>query len=499
MVVTSIGLAMGQAAATERVVTGGTVRGAELADGSTIFRSIPYAKPPIGELRWRAPQPVELWQGVRDATQAGAPCLQRSYGWNAADAAAGSEDCLYLAVHSPPHAAGERLPVMVFIHGGANRAGSGTGFAESSLIKHRVVLVTMQYRLGIFGFLSTKALSAEAPEGASGNYALMDQIAALQWVRDNIVRFGGDPANVTIFGHSAGGQDVGLLMLSPLARGLFHKAIMQSGTPGFGVPPRTLAENEKIGSDLLRHLGLPEGKEGLRGLRSIAGEQLLGATDALLPPSTVDPSFIWIQAIVDGHVLPEAPATLIAEGRQAPVPIIIGNSVREFTVEGARASVRQWIAAQFGSGQTQALALYGFDGDKPPADDSLSGSIVDRISSDVLFRCPANFVANHQLELTPNVWRYELEVAKPGTAQPATHGAELAFIFEEPATGLHDEQWPPLQAYWTNFARLGTPNSADLPAWPKLSDGNRYMAFTSAGPRVGKDLHAAVCTLLRNP
>jgi para-nitrobenzyl esterase len=194
-------------------VTGGAIRG-EARGAGAVFRGVPFAAPPVGDRRWKPPAPVAPWTGVRDATVSGAPCLQRSYGWNAKDAADSREDCLYLDVRTPTLKPAKPLPVMVWIHGGANRAGSARGTVESSLVEQGVVLVSIQYRLGAFGFLSHPGLTAEGG-GASGNYALMDQIAALRWVRDNIARFGGDPGNVTLFGHSAGGQDVGLLMLAP--------------------------------------------------------------------------------------------------------------------------------------------------------------------------------------------------------------------------------------------------------------------------------------------
>ena len=225
-----------------------------------------------------------------------------------------------------------------------------------------MVLVTLQYRLGIFGFASLPALSAESPQHASGNYGIMDQIAALEWVKANIANFGGDPDNVTIFGQSAGAQDVGLLMLSPLARGLFHKAIEESGTAGFGVPPRTLAENEKIGNDLAALMGAPAGADGLKALRAASGEALLDATDKLLPPGNVDPTFIWLQAVIDGWVLPRAPAEMLAAGEQARVPLIIGNAMREFTRRRRKESPRQFVVDNFGDKAGEALAFYGFAG-----------------------------------------------------------------------------------------------------------------------------------------
>ncbi len=203
-----------------------------MPDGRALFRGIPFAAPPIGRLRWHAPVPPARWQGIRDASRSAPACLQIDYGWNHTAAANQSEDCLYLDVGTPSVAPSAPLPVMVWIHGGGNRGGSGAGTVESRIVQRGIVLVSIQYRLSALGFLSHPALGTH-----SGNYALMDQQAALRWVRENIAKFGGDPDNVTLFGESAGAQDVGLQMLLPGARSLFAKAIEESGTPGFGLPP----------------------------------------------------------------------------------------------------------------------------------------------------------------------------------------------------------------------------------------------------------------------
>jgi para-nitrobenzyl esterase len=487
------------ASATERPVTGGVIRGETLPDGGAVFRGIPYAQPPVGELRWRPPAPVWPWEGVRDATKAGPPCIQRSYEWNAADAFNGKEDCLYLDVQSPKRQPTDRLPVMFWIHGGANRAGSGIGYTDSPITRRGVVLVTLQYRLGIFGFASLPALTAESPERASGNYGIMDQIAALKWVKANIANFGGDPDNVTIFGQSAGAQDVGLLMLSPLARGLFHKAIAESGTAGFGVPPRTLAENEKIGGDLAALMGAPAGTEGLKALRAASGEALLDATDRLLPPKNVDPTFIWLQAVIDGWVLPRPPAEMLAGGEQARVPLIIGNAIREFTVEGARNSPHQFVEDSFGDKAGEALSLYGFAGTNPPPDDPVLGSIADQLSTDVIFRCPASWVAHQQMAVTQMVWRYQFSIPAPDTVKSVEHSAELKYVFQKTPAGASFASWPPVQAYWTNFAKTGNPNARGLPNWPSLGKQAHYMDFTENGPKLARDLRGPICRLLNAP
>lgn len=467
-------------------VTGGVIRG-EARGAGAVFRGVPFAAPPVGERRWKPPGPLKAWSGTRDATVSGAPCLQRSYGWNAKDAADSREDCLYLDVRTPSLKPGAGLPVMVWIHGGANRAGSARGTVESSLVEQGVVLVSIQYRLGAFGFLSHPGLTAEGG-GASGNYALMDQVAALRWVRDNIARFGGDPGNVTLFGHSAGGQDVGLLMLAPQARGLFHKAIEQSGAAGFGLPPRSLARNEWLGLYLARAMGA----EDLAALRAASGEHVLDATDMLKPPIE-DDGFVWLQAVVDGAVIREPPAVTLAAGRQARVPLIIGTSARELPLHGGPANVRAWVGAEYGSSADRALRLYGIG-----KDDSVSEAVADEVAADTGFRCPATWVAARQVAAGQGVWRYELGVAAPG-AGPVRHGSELPFVFDTPPAGTTQDQWPRLQAYWVNFARTGDPNGPGLTPWPSQGAAVEAIAFTPSGPQVTRDDRGLFCRLLPRP
>jgi para-nitrobenzyl esterase len=469
----------------EVTVTGGAIHG-EARGAGAVFRGVPFAVPPIGDRRWKPPAAVPPWTGTRDATASGPPCLQRSYGWNAKDAADSREDCLYLDVRTPALRPAKPLPVMVWIHGGANRAGSARGTVESSLVDQGVVLVSIQYRLGAFGFLSHPGLTAEGG-GASGNYALMDQIAALRWVRDNIARFGGDPGNVTLFGHSAGGQDVGLLMLAPEARGLFHKAIEQSGAAGFGLPPRSLAENEVLGQALGRALGAKD----LDGLRAASGPAVLDAAEGLKPP-IADDGFVWLQAVVDGAVIREPPAATLAAGRQARVPLIIGNSARELSLYGGAANASAWVKANY-QDPDQALRLYGIG-----ARGAASDETADQIAADTGFRCPATWVAARHVAIGQRTWRYELAVAAPG-AGPVRHGSELPFVFDTPPAGATPAAWPPLQAYWTNFARTGDPNGPGLTPWPAQTAAVEAIAFTPSGPRTTKDDRGALCRLLPRP
>jgi para-nitrobenzyl esterase len=488
-----LGAACAAAAAPEVRVTGGTVRGLDMPDGSTLFLSIPYAAPPVGDLRWKPAQPVVPWQGTRDATQPPSPCLQHDEGWNAADVAISKEDCLYLSIRSPQHTAQERLPVIFWIHGGSNRAGDGYGYPrDTTITQHGVVLVALEYRLGVFGFLGSPELTAESPQHASGNYALTDMIAALEWVKANIAEFGGDPANVTIAGQSAGGGDVLSLTLSPLARGLFKKAITESAALG---PSRTAAENDKIGNDLLELMHLPSGKAGLEALRAAPAAAVLAAGEKLQPPRGVNPSLLWLQQIVDGWVEPLPARAVYARHEQAPVAMIIGDNTREFPgtpPDQERAMLRDQYGAQAG----ELLKLYGLGESGPVKDDPVLGDPGTQFVTDLLFRCPARQLAREMLQAGQKVWRYQFGLPRPGTAGPVEHSAELDYVFKAAPAGATFETWPPVQEYWANFARTGDPNGPGLPGWPEMGTTLNYIAFLPTGPVVRQDLRGKVCKIL---
>jgi para-nitrobenzyl esterase len=429
----------------------GPVRGQPIGKGA-LFRAIPYAMPPLGEFRWKPPEPMAHWTEPRDATRAGPPCLQTDIGWNAKEAAAGSEDCLTLDVRTPDFREGAKLPVMVWLHGGANWAGTGSGYSTSPIVLHGIILVTVQYRLGIFGFLSHPALTAESPHHASGNYALLDQIAALRWVQTNIAHFGGDPGNVTIFGQSAGAEDVGLLMLSPLAKGLFAKAIEESGTASFGLPPRSLAENESLASSI------PLGQ-----LRKMPGDELLALQAKMKPPGIEDDSFLWLAPTVDGWVLPKPPLDL----SPAPIPLLIGSNRRELPLQG---DITEVVARKFGKNARQFRAAYG-------------AAEADDLAADIMFRCPAQMAARRQ---GASVWLYEFNIGAG-----VSHGAELPYIFGQGSA---------MQNYWVNFARTGDPNGIGLPNWPRYASNKAgaYLDFTDAGPVAKASLRVAICKFLPN-
>ncbi len=509
----ALAVAYGDEATREPIATvaEGQLHGLRSGEGA-IFRSIPFAAPPVGALRWKPPQPASKWRGTRDATKPAAPCLQAFVGWNREDSAHSDEDCLYLDIHTPrldPHA---RLPVMVWIHGGANWGGSGHWVADSAFADRGVVVVAIQYRLGVFGFLSHPQLTRESPHGASGNYGLMDQIAALRWVKQNIAAFGGDPNAVTLAGHSAGGQDVGLLLLSPEARGLFARAIQQSGTAGFGFAPRTLAENERLGEQFARLAGASvSGSAGVSAgvgardgaiaqLRAMPGRALLDAQMLIDSPALDDDSFVFLQAVVDGWILPAAPADLLRGGKSARVPLLIGNAAQELTLQGGDSAVRRAVVAGFGKAAPAALQLYGLHhGTEPPADPVL-GNTGLQIANDLTFRCPTEITARWHAASGEPVWRYQMERAEPNAAR-IDHGAELAFIFSNlPLAADVDGAHPFLQSYWVNFVRTGDPNGPGVPAWPPYSPpDSAYVGFTQTGPQVHHALRADICRLLDRP
>jgi para-nitrobenzyl esterase len=449
-------------------IEGGSISG-EQAAGAVVFRGIPCAAPPLGDLRGRPPAPVEPWQGVRDATAPAPACLQNLEGWNRADWLHASEDCLTLDIRTPD-LAGKR-PVMVWIHGGSNRSGSPGGITEANLTDQGVVHVGIRYRLGLLGFLSHPALSAEQG-GASGNYGLMDQIAALRWVQANIARFGGDPGNVTIYGESAGSQDVSLLLAAPAARGLFHRAILQSGTPGFGMTFRPLAEAEELGRQLDRAAGSNRDLARLRALSPVA--LLTLQEHQIADPLAESGRSWWLRPTIDGKVLPDAPDRLL---REAPkVPVIVGTDTVEFgAAAGSVGDLEAFAAQWFGAGAREAAAAYRAEQQRGA--DPRRGHLELRLQTDGEFVCPADRLANLLAELGWPVWRYEFDVGENGGL--TRHAYEIGFVFDRKPVGSSAR----MQDYWTAFAINGDPNAATLiaerrPEWRRWTSAEpQQMAF----------------------
>ena len=410
--------------------TSGPLRGVARPDGGAEFLGIPYAQPPVGDLRWHEPLPVKPWIGVRTAGSFGAPCAQPVMGdWNRHDAEAGKEDCLFLNVMTPVWPAKQPLPVMLWIHGGANEGGSASSalYKDGTLIRHGVLLVTINYRLGIFGFFAHPALRAESAHQGSGNYGLMDQILALRWVSENIANFGGDPNNITVFGQSAGAIDTVLLMTSDLSKDLFQHAIAESGVP-FSLPLAALATAEKAGEAFSVGFKLPAGEEGLKQLRQLTAQQLLASQSSQSPRPRFGPD-------IDGWAIARQPASVFAAGEEAAIPLLFGTTAREFGaaifgIPTARDALNKDIATYFGDLAPRALAAYGLAEGVQASDDPLYGSPADQWSADLVFRCPATAQAGWHNAAHHPTYEYEFTHAIPGQeAQGAVHSSDLPYVF----------------------------------------------------------------------
>jgi para-nitrobenzyl esterase len=454
----------------------GLVRGKISADGKTsIFLGIPYAAPPIGSLRWKPPQPAAPWSDTRNATAFGSRCMQLSiYSDMVFTDPSMSEDCLTLNIWTPASSGG-KLPVMVWIYGGGFQAGSTSEPRQSgeSLAHKGVIVVSMNYRLGLFGFFASHELTEESPHHSAGNYGLLDQFAALQWVQRNIAAFGGDPGNVTIFGESAGSFSVNAQMASPLSRSLIAHAIGESGgsvgRSALPMPDRETAQknDEQFAKNVLH-------AENLAALRAMGGEELLNRLKALQNPFRFGPT-------VDGYFLPESIPAIFAANKQAQIPLLAGWNKNEdhfqnpdksgkFSIQSLNDLARQ----KFGSQAAEFLKVYRATNDQEAllaADDFSSDSFIG-------FGTWSWLEAQVKSGVT-SVFRYRFDLDSPGDPNhPATLGAfhsdEIEYVF-----GTLDSRkgtaWRPedyklselIQTYWTNFAKSGNPNGKDIPNWPR--------------------------------
>lgn len=466
-------------------VTSGRIQGSMLAPGGAVFKGIPFAQPPVGALRWREPRPVKPWTGIRAATSFGAPCAQNSAGRMLENS---SEDCLFLNVWTPEWPPRARKPVMLWIHGGGNYAGTAgsPNFDGETLARHGVVLVTANYRLTAFGFFAHPELTRESPHHASGNYGLLDQIAALQWVHSNIARFGGDPANVTIFGQSAGAVDAMVLMTSPLAKGLFHKVIAESGTvtrnpdaitlsmtalgPVMSVKngdvtysdAPALAEAETNGQDLIAG--------NLRDLRALPAADILKATAS--PHKNIGPAN---GIVVDGWALPRPPAEVFATGQEYRVPLLAGNNARERTPPPTSPEdLKKAMEGMYGPLAPRASALY-------ITPDLLYGDAAAQWVVDTMYRCPVVAELSWHVAAGNPAWEYQFD-------RGVAHGAEVPYVFgtlKSPAE-IDRRISNNIQEYWTTFAKTGNPG------WPPFG---AYLEFTGDGPVTADGLRAPFCGL----
>jgi para-nitrobenzyl esterase len=444
--------------------------------GVRVFKGIPFAAPPVGENRWRAPQPVTPWDGARDASRFGPRCMQRSFGGPNTDQPATSEDCLYLNVWTTADSADDQRPVMVWIYGGGFSGGAGSEprYDGEGLAKKGAVVVTLNYRLGPFGFFAHPQLSKESAHGASGNYGMMDALAALRWVQRNIAVFGGDPDNVTVFGESAGAIMTAALVGSPQAKGLFHRAISESGAwMGLGLARMgTLADAEQAGVEAAETLGA----HTLAALRDTPADELLQKVRGG-------------GLVVDGDVIPEDLSLTFAAGRQNPVDVLVGSNRDEatfFSRGDTKAEPFKTRAQQrFGAMSAAFLDLY------PAATDAQANeSFLASFSDEAAWHMRT--FAKLQAEQGENAFVYyftHVPPAAPGRpSRGATHTAELAYVFNHLPDGrawtdTDRELADTMSSFWVNFARSGDPNGKGLPQWPKYgSNGGRALIL-------GDDVH----------
>jgi para-nitrobenzyl esterase len=435
--------------------TDGQLSGVTLSSGVYAFKGIPYAAPPVGSLRWKEPQPPERWKGVRKADTFGNVCVQPSaakrvpnnVAVDLPDSPKPSEDCLYLNVWTSAKGANARLPVMFWIYGGAYTEGAGSSPHNDgeALARKGVVLVTCNYRLGPFGFFSHPELTKESGRNASGNQALMDTIAALRWVRSNIAAFGGDPNNVTIFGQSAGAAMIGGLVGSPVATGLFHRAIAESGQwMGLGMAPMVpLARAEHP----QRFRGGPPGAQQAKAAEAPTDFPPLAELRAR-STEEITKTLRGAGMIIDGWIIPEDLSITYAQGKQNPVDVIVGSNKDEHLAMGGNVAFRDtlmWSMRLFAERQT-AIGNHAYW-----------------------------YLFTHEPPVEPGVRDLK-----------ATHAAEIPYVFETLSAprSIPDTSSPRLAAasekdramadmistYWVNFAKTGDPNGGKLPVWPVFKD-----------------------------
>jgi para-nitrobenzyl esterase len=491
---------------TERVkTTGGVVEGtADSGTGIRAFKGVPYAQPPVGDFRWKEPQPLKKWKGVRQATQFGPRCMQapifgdmnfRSNGM--------SEDCLYLNVWTPAKSGKERLPVLVYFYGGGFVAGDGSEprYDGESMARRGIVAVTVNYRLGVFGFFAHPELTKESPHKASGDYGLLDQAAALRWVRENIAAFGGDPNKVTIAGESAGSVSVSALMASPLSKDLIAGAIGESGAITGTLRAVPLAQAEAAGSKFAAALGA----SSLSALRAMTTAQIF-------EPATSGgfASVARFPITVDGYFLPEEPAAIYAAGRQAHVPLLAGWNSEEMTwmafLQGQEPTPENYekaVRKLYGERADEALKLYPASTKEEviASATALAGDLFIAYStwkwSDLHARTGGKPVYRYLYARPRPAMRPETGPPPP-PASGAVHSAEIEYALGNLASNKV-YAWTPddykvseaMQSYFANFIKTGNPNGAGLPNWPAVGDGDAQVMRLDVESRADQEKHRA--------
>ncbi|MEH6588684.1 MAG: carboxylesterase family protein [Halioglobus sp.] len=510
----------GRASAFESGITvsanGEQLRG-ESQGSVAIFRGIPFAAPPVGALRWQAPQPVVPRAGVQAANRFAPACMQTSYNTDwyldiiqafdgdlalATQPESISEDCLYLNVFSPDLEPDRSLPVMVYMYGGNNLGGWSyePNYLGHNLAERGVVVVSIAYRLGVFGFFAHPQLTTESGTGSSGNYGLLDQLAALHWVKANVSAFGGDPNNVTVFGESAGAANIGHLTLSPLAKGLFGKVIRQSGA--FEINYRdTLVNEEQFGLGFVYELGA----KSIAGLRKLPADQILGAAEDYYLASYDNVEKATFYGAVDGYVLPDYVEELYRKGKVNPIHTLLGANADESLMYAPREVSREQLGAyvqKYYQEQAYDAVI------KLVADRGSNRQQLAALRAAQEQTCPAQLEADalsrHSIG---DVYLYHFTRVRPGIGGQrlgAYHGAELPYVFDTHDAWLSGDEidvalTDVIMDYWVNFARNGSPNGAGLLAWPRYNASSRLGLELGTTVRVIDAPERALCEQLKPP
>ena len=472
----------GQSAWAQVKTTAGLVEGTVTADGTVrVFKGIPFAAPPTGDRRWAEPAPAAPWSGVRKAEAFGPRCPQGNVFGDMVFRDEMSEDCLYINVWTPAKP-GEQLPVMFWIHGGGFQAGSASEPRQDGelLARKGVVVVSANHRLGVFGFLAHPELTRTSGRSASGNWGLLDQVAALKWVQQNIAAFGGDPGKVTVFGESAGSFSVSAMVATPLAKGLVYGAIGESGAfftlPGGGLATLSLAAGEEQGKKFAEGLGAAD----IAALRARPWEEILKGGKGKGP---------WFSPIVDGYLFPKSVPEIYAAREHSPVPLLAGWNADEVrsgvTLAPAKTtagSFAESVRKRFAGNADALLAVYA-----PKGDDDAIQVAADFAGDTFIAYATWKWIQVHAATTSAPVYRYSFDrkiPVAPGTkvnGKEATaadigarHAGEIEYVFGTLKTALPKVPWEPadqtlsdqMMTYWTNFAKTGDPNGPGVPKWP---------------------------------